>query len=122
MATRRIAPKKGVVKKKPARAPRRDPQVQVSVVGDLPPDQRHHNARSMRYQAAMAQVRKMGKGKGWASIATFDSANGAAAVKRAILRGERPVDGKLSDWEVESRRVRDDAGTITGSALYVRLK
>jgi hypothetical protein len=119
-ATRkRLAPKG--VRKDTARG--RVPHVEVLMVGELPA--RRLTNRTTRYRDAMAEVRKKAKGKGgggWARIATFDSPNGAAAVRRALLKGERPIDGKVSDWEIESRRTRDNAGELAGSELYVRLK
>jgi hypothetical protein len=92
MAARRPAPKPKTGSR--GRGSRRDPVVQVR--------------------------KKVGKGK-WASIATFTAPNGAAAVRRAILAGERPIDGKLTDWEIESRRTRDRHGELSGSELYVKL-
>lgn len=98
---------------------RRDPEVSVKAVGELP---QHQTARTTRYARAMAEVRAKVKRGTWASIATFDSPNGAAAVRRAILNGERPIDGQLKEWEIESMRMRDAAGQIIGSELYVKLK
>lgn len=93
--------------------------MQVKAVDKLPAVV---SARSNRYRDAMAQARaKVRKGR-WVSIAVFESPTGASQVKRSILRGERPIDGKLSEWEIETRRVRDSAGTVTGSELFVRLK
>lgn len=118
VANKKVAPRKKVVPKA-KKVGRRDPVVAVRKVGSELP--RHATPRSMRYRDAMAQVRSFGKRAGWASIATFDSPNGAAQVRREILAGRRPIDGRLDDWEIESRRTRDDAGEITGSELFVRL-
>lgn len=104
--------------KSPAKS-RRDPQVGVWVVDALPPPA---SKRSSRYAEAMAEVRATVAKGTWACIAVFDSPAGAAQVKREILAGKRVVDGKLSDWDVESRRTRDDSGELNGSELYVRLR
>lgn len=115
MATRKkLTPKK-------ARAAR-GAVVKVRAVTEPPAPLRSVSSRQRRYQAAMAAVRKKGKGGGWHEIATFDSASGAAVVKRDMLRGDRLIDGKLSDWEIETRRLHNDVDAVIGSALYVRLK
>lgn len=112
--------KGGTVKRGGAsRKPRRDPQVGVWAVDQLPPPA---SKRSSRYADAMAEVRQTLPRGTWACIAVFDSTAGAAQVKREILAGKRIVDGKVSDWDVESRRTRDEAGELTGSELYVRLR
>lgn len=116
---RKMAPKPKTTRKRVA--PRRDPAMKVRKVDGLPPQHRSSTARVLRYQTAMAEVRKMGKGV-WAVIAEYDSPNGAAAVRRAIIAGERPIDGRLAEWEIETRRTRDGDGVLTGSELYVRLK
>lgn len=96
--------------------------VKVRAVTEPPSSRRTISVTQRKYQAAMAQVRKKGKGRGWFEIATYASATGAAVVKREMLAGKRLIDGKLSDWEIESRRLHDDDGRVIGSALYVRLK
>lgn len=93
-----------------------------AVKGELPKARRGDQARTMRYATAMAEVRrKVGPGT-WASIATFGAAAGAAGVRRHILRGDRPIDGRLSEWDIEARRVYGEDGQATGSELFVRLK
>lgn len=106
-----------------SKAARRDPVVEVKAVkGELPDQPMGDHTRRTRYARAMAEVRaKVGAGT-WASIATFDTPTGAAGVRRAIYRGERPIDGRLSEWEIEARRTYDDADVAVGSELYVRLK
>lgn len=110
MATRRPKPK--------AAAARVEPTVAVQAVDELP---HYRDPRTDRYRVAMAEVRKKGRGK-WFQVATFESPNGAADVRRAITRRERPIDGKLTEWEIESRRLRDDRGDVIGSGLFVKLK
>lgn len=126
MAGRKAAPvpKRAVAKKSSRvsrRVPRRDPVIEVKVVDELPVTRVTANERSTRYARAMAEVRAKGVTGKWASIATFDGANGAASVRRDMLRGERQIDGRLADWAIESRRIRDAAGSIVGSELYVQL-
>lgn len=70
----------------------------------------------------MAKIRKKGKRSGWHQLATFTSAPGAAVVRREMLAGKRLIDGKVTDWDIETRRLHDDDGQTVGSALYVRLK
>lgn len=96
--------------------------ISVQAVTDLPDATPHPLA--VQYRDAMAQVRAKGKGAvgKWHRIATFASPNGATAVKRKMLRGDKLIDGKVSDWEIESRRTRDTRGVLNGSQLYVRLK
>ena len=96
--------------------------VKIRAVTEPPRSRRSISATQTRYRDAMAQVRKKGKGRGWFEIATFASVTGAAVVRRGMLAGERLIDGKLSDWEIESRRLHDDDGRAIGSALYVKLK
>lgn len=115
----RLAPKKGV--SRPKTGASRDPVVKVRAVKELPAS-RPPSHRSMRYADAMAEVRAKGKRGGWHQIATFETGDGATIVRRRIMAGERPVDGKVADWDIEARRLRDDDGTVIGSGLYVKLR
>lgn len=97
-------------------------QVGVAAVPGLPRSAPHPG--SVVYRDAMAQVRKKGRaawGK-WFLIATFQSPNGAASVKRQLLTGRKPVDGLVREWDIETRRTRGDDGELDGSQLYVRMK
>lgn len=122
-ATKKKAPRKMVPKTRGGGGDSwRGSTVKVRPVSEPPAPQRGVSSRSLRYQKAMAQVRKKGKAGGWHEIATYASPAGAAVVRREILAGTRAIDGKVSDWVIESRRTHDDDGRVTGSALYVRLK
>lgn len=97
-------------------------QVRVRPVSSLPDRQRTISKRQLRYRDAMASVRKKGKGRGWFSIAQFASASGAAVVRREMLAGTRLIDGKVSDWDIETRRIHDAGGKVIGSELFVKLR
>ncbi len=122
MATKRPAVKAKVVKKATARTVKRpEPiittDVLAAVVDEIPAQRYGRSGRSMRYANVMADVRaKVGAGKA-VRVATFAGRGGANVVRRALERGERPVDGELSDWEFATRVMGD--GT---SVLYVTLK
>lgn len=97
-------------------------QVKVKAVDGLPERKRSVDSRQTRYRDAMAQVRKKGKRGGWHEIATYQSPTGAAVVRREMLAGGRLIDGRVGDWDIETRRLHDAAGVVIGSALYVKLK
>lgn len=139
MATRKPVPK-GLAKKLPAKAAakRRMPQrshVPPQLTKDLAKQARDDlpagqmvNSRTMRFAIQMAEVRALVRDKKiksgqWVPIAEFQSARGAAEVKAAMVRGERPVDGVLEDWDIEARRATDEDGrTARGSVLWVNLR
>lgn len=105
--------KKAVAKR--VERPRITKDVKSKVVKEIPP-QRKPDRRTQAYAEAMADVRKVnGRGKP-TIIAEFTSPSGASSVRRMMLRGERPIDGKLSDWVIQARR--HDGG----STLYVTLR
>lgn len=120
MATARKKPVAKVVKKPPASgkspAPRLTTDVVSSVVDEIPP-LRTSTSRRMRYARVMADIReKVGVGRP-VLIATFVGKSGASTVRRQLLNGEKPVDGRVADWEIEARRM--DSG---GSCLYCTLR
>lgn len=117
--------KRAVVKKAAARrkaatvtaGPRFAEDVTKAVVDSVPPDGHQTNAKRLRYQTKMAEVRKkVGPGK-TVLLVTYASRTTARATIRRLEAGEQPIDGKLSDWELTARRTPDG-----GSALYVKLK
>lgn len=100
---------------------RQDPTITTDVKGaavdELPPRPRASSPRTNRYAEVLKAVREeVGAGK-WVPIATFAGRGGATVVKRALVAGERPVDGDVSDWAFEARK--DDQG---GSVLWAQLQ
>lgn len=105
---------KGVVKK--SRDPVITTDLRGAAVDELPVEERKVSDRQLRYQTAMRKVREeVGAGK-WVPIATFAGRGGATQVRRAIEKGERPIDGDAGDWGIQSRTNADG-----GSTLWVRL-
>ena len=119
----RLAAKKKVVKKPPVKseggsspAPRLTNDVTKSVVDEIPP-LRTSTSRKYRYARVMREIRdKVGPGRP-VLIAEFVGKSGASTVRRQLLNGLKPVDGAVTDWELDARRF--DTG---GSALYCTLK
>ena len=107
-----------VAKKGPSKSPpkpRITKNVAKGVVKAVPPRNRP-DRRTQVYAEAMAQVREV-NGRGVPTvIAEFSSPTGATTVRRLMMQGQRPIDGKLSDWDIQARR--HDGG----STLYVTLK
>lgn len=118
-AGRKIAPK-GAGKRSGGGAG--NARVRVKSVPALPGRQRTVSSTQRRYQEAMAKVRAKGKRGGWHSIAEYKSASGAAMVRRDILAGRRLIDGKVADWDIETRRIHDGNGKAIGSELFVKLR
>lgn len=113
-----------VVKKPPVpiKRPRVSPQprmtrdVTAAVVDEIPPA-RTATARRFRYANVLAEVReKVGPGKA-VKIAEFTGRSGATTVRRELVNGHKPVDGRVEDWEFTARRL--DGG---GSCLYAVLR
>lgn len=123
-----VTPKKAakVVKKpttarKVAAKPRVNPQPRITsdvasaVVDEIPPA-RTATARRYRYANVLREVReKVGVGKP-VKVAEFAGRSGATTVKRELVNGLKPVDGRVEDWEFTARRL--DSG---GSCLYAVL-
>lgn len=110
-STRKVAPSKATAK---PRATITD-DVTAAVVDEVPPSG-NARGRTMRYANVLAEVRaKVGKGKP-VIIATYTSRQSATFAKKAMENGERPVDGKVSDWRFTARRTGDG-----GSVLYAEL-
>lgn len=97
------------------REPKLVEDVKGAVVDELP--KVHRNGRTQRFASVMREVREeVGAGK-WVQIATFVGNGGAGVARRAMLSGNRPIDGDVSEWDIAARKV--DGG---GSALFVRLR
>lgn len=109
------AKKRTSTRSAPRPRPTRDPEIPRGVVkvDQLPPPRRTGpNSRTLRYQTKLAEIRKGAKVGEPCILARFKGPGGAGLVRRRILAGETPVDGKVSDWEFDARRVDD------GSVLY----
>ena len=97
--------------------------VKKAVVKSVPVQKRKPLPSSLRYRDTMQKIRKeVGVGKPVA-LAYFVSGTGAYEARRAILRGERLIDGKLSDWDLQARKVdvMDVAFEKYGSVLFATL-
>jgi hypothetical protein len=111
-------PRKVVAKKRPApEMPKvTEPgKVTSAVVDKVPPANRQRP--SAVYAATLHAIRTNGIVGKPVRLATFAGKSGANSVRRALVNGDYPVDGKVSDWELVARR---NAGG--GSTLFATLK
>jgi hypothetical protein len=130
MAAQKITPKK-VVKKPAAKAkavarrsssytgprePHITSDVTSAVVDEIPPA-RGSGDRKYRYAKVLADIREqVGPGKP-VKLAEFVGATGAQVVRRGLMDGSKPVDGRVEDWQFDARRLESG-----GSVLYATLK
>lgn len=90
--------------------------VQARVVDEIPPA-RGSGERKWRYAKVLREIREqVGAGKP-VVVAEFIGRTGASTVRRALMTGERPVDGAVGDWQFDARR----GGEQGGSTLYATL-
>lgn len=98
--------------------------VKKAVVKAVPAQKRKPLPSSLRYRDTMQKIRaEVGVGKPVA-LAYFVSKTGAYEARRAILRGERMIDGKLADWDLQARKVEGQGvkgGEKYGSVLFATL-
>lgn len=107
---------KAVASRRVSPTPHITSNVVSAVVDEIPPA-RTATARKFRYANVLADVRaKVGAGKP-VKIAEFVGKSGATTVKRELIKGLKPVDGRVDEWEFTARRL--DSG---GSCLYAVLK
>ncbi len=108
-----------VEKEKVSRFPTLTTDVTRAVVDEIPPLRNGGVERRLRYALVLGDIReKLGVGV-TVQIATFVGPGGAAEVKRALERGDRPVDGVVGDWEFAARKVENANGV--GSVLFATL-
>lgn len=98
----------------------RDPHitsdVTSAVVDEIPPARHSSTERKMRYAKVLREIREqVGVGHP-VKMAEFVGPIGATTVRRDLMTGKKPVDGRIGDWKFDARRL--DSG---GSVLYATL-
>ncbi len=116
-ATKKVVAKTRPAEKKVSRFPTLTTDVKAAVVAEVPPVRNGGVERSLRYARVLKDIREqVGVGQP-VIVAAFVGPGGAAEVKRALERGDRPVDGKVEDWRFDARK--HDGGR--GSTLFATL-